>query len=141
MRLDIIRIGTSKYFFLYLIFSIFFVTYIFFNPNSINLELVFLAVLILSFPIGYLSLIPFRKHLVMPFLGIIPVTISLGFILNYLWVFALSPFTLQPKLFVVPFIISVTMIFYFRLSGFFIKEGNQNTSVEPSHNNLVLIQS
>ena len=141
MRLDIIRIGTSKYFFLYLIFSIFFVTYIFFNPNSINLELVFLAVLILSFPIGYLALIPFRKHLVMPFLGIIPVTISLGFILNYLWVFALSPFTLQPLLFVVPFIISVTTIFYFRLSGFFIEEGNQNTSVEPSHNNLVLNQS
>jgi len=66
----------------------------------------------------------------MPFLGIIPVTISLGFILNYLWVFALSPFTLQPKLFVVPFIISVTMIFYFRLSGFFIKEGNQKETIK-----------
>jgi len=115
--------------------------YVFFNPNSINLELVLPTVLILSFPVGYFALIPFRTNLTMPFLGIVPIAISLGFIFNYLWVFALSPFTLDPFLLVVPFTISVGMIFYFQISGFFTKEDIRNTGVGSSAENLCLNKS
>ena len=64
---------------------------------------------------GYLSLLPLRTQLNLPFLCIIPVCVSLGFVLHYLWVLALSSFTLHPLPLFSLFFISVAIIFYQRL--------------------------
>lgn len=71
-----------------------------------------MSILVFSFPVGYASLLPLKKYINENFATKLPLYLGLGFILNSVWMFSISSFTLDPLVMFSLFIISITIIFY-----------------------------
>jgi len=115
VKSNFIAINENLNFFLvYSVFSIFLFLFIIIYPDSIGLPLAFISILVFSFPIGYVTLLPFKEKLDASFLSIIPLCLCLGFIMNYLWILSVSSFTLNKFVFFSLFFLSIGILIYLK---------------------------